>query len=38
MDRLKYYKDSLIKLNEVIGMQEVLKTITNKLITYLQFY
>ena len=36
MKRLNIIKDSLIKLNEVIGMQEVKKTITNKLITYLQ--
>lgn len=36
MKRLNIIKDSLVKLNEVIGMQEVKNTITNKLITYLQ--
>ena len=36
MKRLNIIKDSLVKLNEVIGMQDVKNTITNKLITYLQ--
>mgnify|MGYP006078413535 CR=1 FL=1 len=36
MKRLHIIKNSLINFNEVIGMQEVKKTITNKLITYLQ--
>ena len=36
MKRLNIIKNSLIKLNEIIGMDEVKSTITNKLITYLQ--
>ena len=36
MKRLSFIKESLVKLNDIIGMKEVKKTITYKLITYLQ--